>query len=92
MKDSTQNPKKKKKISLEAAVELIPSAQALIDKATDPDELISKQNFNVPKLIQEIKGKMHAHQKKVFEFLWQNIAQWNNHSWKKNPKQTVVIT
>ncbi|AES71962.1 chromatin remodeling protein, putative [Medicago truncatula] len=42
--------------------------------ATDPDELISKENDKVWKLIQEIKGKMHACQKKVFEFPWQNIT------------------
>lgn len=42
--------------------------------ATDPDELISKENDKVWKLIQEIKGKMHACQKKVFEFPWKNIT------------------
>ncbi|WJX38511.1 DNA repair and recombination protein RAD54-like protein [Trifolium repens] len=42
--------------------------------ATDPDEPISKENESVWELIPEIKEKMHAHQKKAFEFLWQNIA------------------
>ncbi|WJX38509.1 DNA repair and recombination protein RAD54-like protein [Trifolium repens] len=42
--------------------------------ATDPDEPISKENESVWELIPELKEKMHAHQKKAFEFLWQNIA------------------
>ncbi|CAJ2644123.1 unnamed protein product [Trifolium pratense] len=42
--------------------------------ATDPDEPISKENDSVWELIPELKEKMHEHQKKAFEFLWQNIA------------------
>jgi DNA repair and recombination protein RAD54 and RAD54-like protein len=41
---------------------------------TDYDELLSKENDDVWKLIRDIKGKMHAHQKKAFEFIWQNIV------------------
>ncbi|XP_061375050.1 SNF2 domain-containing protein CLASSY 1-like [Gastrolobium bilobum] len=38
------------------------------------DEPISEENQNVWSLIPELKEKMHVHQKKAFEFLWQNIA------------------
>ncbi|CAK8566439.1 unnamed protein product [Lathyrus sativus] len=42
--------------------------------ANDLDEPISNENQNVWELIPELKEKMHAHQKKAFEFLWRNIA------------------
>ncbi|CAJ2644126.1 unnamed protein product [Trifolium pratense] len=42
--------------------------------ATDPDEPISIENDSVWELIPELEKKMHAHQKKAFEFLWQNIS------------------
>ncbi|GAU29410.1 hypothetical protein TSUD_149800 [Trifolium subterraneum] len=42
--------------------------------ATEPDEPISTENDSVWELIPELKEKMHAHQIKAFEFLWQNIA------------------
>ncbi|KAL9332645.1 hypothetical protein ACSQ67_002255 [Phaseolus vulgaris] len=38
------------------------------------DELISMEHDNVWKLIPELREKMHVHQKKAFEFLWQNIS------------------
>ena len=42
--------------------------------ATDPDEPLTNEIDNVWKLIPELEEKMHEHQKKAFEFLWQNIA------------------
>ncbi|AES78270.2 chromatin remodeling complex subunit [Medicago truncatula] len=42
--------------------------------ATDPDEPISAEKDTVWESIPELKEKMHAHQKKAFKFLWQNIA------------------
>ncbi|XP_012571350.1 LOW QUALITY PROTEIN: SNF2 domain-containing protein CLASSY 1-like [Cicer arietinum] len=42
--------------------------------STPPDESLCKEYDNVWSLIPELKEKMHAHQKKAFEFLWQNIA------------------
>jgi len=38
------------------------------------DELTSMEHDNVWKLIPELREKMHVHQKKAFEFLWQNIG------------------
>ncbi|GAU52012.1 hypothetical protein TSUD_418220, partial [Trifolium subterraneum] len=40
----------------------------------NPEEPISKKNESVWSLIPELKEKFHVHQKKAFEFLWQNIA------------------
>ncbi|KAK7379409.1 hypothetical protein VNO80_04868 [Phaseolus coccineus] len=37
-------------------------------------KLISMEHDNVWKLIPELREKMHVHQKKAFEFLWQNIG------------------
>ncbi|CAI8586349.1 unnamed protein product [Vicia faba] len=39
-----------------------------------PDEPISEESESVWSLIPELKDKLHVHQKKAFEFLWQNIA------------------
>ncbi|XP_061351761.1 SNF2 domain-containing protein CLASSY 1-like [Gastrolobium bilobum] len=39
-----------------------------------PDEPISEESDNVWALIPELRKKLHVHQKKAFEFLWQNIA------------------
>lgn len=39
-----------------------------------PDEPISEENDSVWSLIPELRHKLHVHQKKAFEFLWQNIA------------------
>ncbi|KAJ6290225.1 hypothetical protein OIU78_026025 [Salix suchowensis] len=38
------------------------------------DESVSEVNDNVWDLIPELRPKLHMHQKKAFEFLWQNIA------------------
>nr|KYP44957.1 DNA repair and recombination protein RAD54 [Cajanus cajan] len=38
------------------------------------DELVYMEHDNVWKLIPELSEKMHVHQKKAFEFLWQNIG------------------
>ncbi|KAK7281087.1 hypothetical protein RIF29_08776 [Crotalaria pallida] len=38
------------------------------------DEHKSDENENVWSLIPELRQRMHIHQKKAFEFLWQNIA------------------
>uniref|UniRef100_A0A6N2K9U7 Helicase C-terminal domain-containing protein n=1 Tax=Salix viminalis TaxID=40686 RepID=A0A6N2K9U7_SALVM len=38
------------------------------------DESVSEENDNVWDLIPELSPKLHMHQKKAFEFLWQNIA------------------
>ncbi|KAK7387481.1 hypothetical protein VNO78_28319 [Psophocarpus tetragonolobus] len=38
------------------------------------DELISIEHDNVWRLIPQLIGKMHVHQKKAFEFIWQNIG------------------
>ncbi|KAL2333450.1 hypothetical protein Fmac_014663 [Flemingia macrophylla] len=37
-------------------------------------ELVTMEHDNVWKLIPELREKMHVHQKKAFEFLWQNIG------------------
>ncbi|KAJ1426328.1 SNF2-related, N-terminal domain [Sesbania bispinosa] len=42
--------------------------------SASPDEPISEENDNVWALIPELRKKLHVHQKKAFEFLWQNIA------------------
>ncbi|QCE01379.1 SNF2 domain-containing protein CLASSY 2-like [Vigna unguiculata] len=39
-----------------------------------PEGPVSQENDNVWALIPELRVKLHAHQKKAFEFLWQNIA------------------
>lgn len=38
------------------------------------DMPLSEENENVWALIPELKNKLHFHQKRAFEFLWQNIA------------------
>lgn len=38
------------------------------------DTPLSEENENVWALIPELKNKLHFHQKRAFEFLWQNIA------------------
>ncbi|KAG5223185.1 SNF2 domain-containing protein [Salix suchowensis] len=38
------------------------------------DESVSEVNDNVWDLIPDLRPKLHMHQKKAFEFLWQNIA------------------
>ena len=38
------------------------------------DVPLSEENENVWALIPELRGKLHLHQKKAYEFLWRNIA------------------
>ncbi|KAE9596211.1 putative calcium/calmodulin-dependent protein kinase chromatin remodeling SNF2 family [Lupinus albus] len=42
--------------------------------APPDDEPKTEESENVWALIPELRSKLHAHQKKAFEFLWQNIA------------------
>ncbi|KAG4962198.1 hypothetical protein AAZX31_14G054100 [Glycine max] len=46
----------------------------LLPALDSPEKPVSQENDNVWVLIPELKAKLHAHQKKAFEFLWQNIA------------------
>ena len=46
----------------------------LVSDLASPDETVSKENDNVWALIPELRKKLHVHQKKAFEFLWQNVA------------------
>ncbi|KAK7300481.1 hypothetical protein RJT34_11325 [Clitoria ternatea] len=46
----------------------------LFPTQASPEELISEDNDDVWALIPELRNKLHSHQKKAFEFLWQNIA------------------
>ncbi|KAL2317089.1 hypothetical protein Fmac_030965 [Flemingia macrophylla] len=46
----------------------------LFPNLVSPEESMSEVNDNVWALIPELREKLHAHQKKAFEFLWQNIA------------------
>ncbi|XP_020235219.1 SNF2 domain-containing protein CLASSY 2 [Cajanus cajan] len=46
----------------------------LFPNLVSPEEPMSEENDNVWSLIPELREKLHAHQKKAFEFLWQNIA------------------
>ncbi|XVF84071.1 hypothetical protein PTKIN_Ptkin16aG0545300 [Pterospermum kingtungense] len=41
---------------------------------TSSDMPLSEENENVWALIPELRKKLHFHQKKAFEFLWQNVA------------------
>ncbi|EOY17662.1 Chromatin remodeling complex subunit isoform 1 [Theobroma cacao] len=41
---------------------------------TSIDTPLSEENDNVWALIPELKKKLHFHQKRAFEFLWQNVA------------------
>ena len=46
----------------------------LFSTQASTDELIPEENSNVWALIPQLRPKMHVHQRKAFEFLWQNIA------------------
>ncbi|RDX67244.1 SNF2 domain-containing protein CLASSY 2, partial [Mucuna pruriens] len=46
----------------------------LFPTLASPKEPVCEENENVWALIPELRTKLHAHQKKAFEFLWQNIA------------------
>jgi len=46
----------------------------LLPTIDSPKGPVSQENDNVWALIPELRMKLHAHQKKAFEFLWQNIA------------------
>ncbi|CAI8597382.1 unnamed protein product [Vicia faba] len=73
-KEKKQSSGKDKEEKSEQNVDEVDNKDLFPTHANDLDEPISKENENVWELIPELKEKMHAHQKKAFEFLWQNIA------------------